>query len=188
MVDTTIPQWQKIAVDLKQTIIEEERHAERTKIIEVSQSQAEETGGTGDDMDTDSKTEVSKPTDLTVEVVDAGKEITAQEWEDLKPKEEEGAHMDNTDGPPVTVNEDGIDGNMFKTLMASPMTPSPGHYGLYALNTNRAVGDVKMDAITERLDMHFKPFGQAWLGKELSKVKEMMTSNWMKTTETFVMA
>ena len=45
-----------------------------------------------------------------------------------------------------------MDGSKFKTLVASPMTPSPGHYVLYVLKTNRAVGDVKMDAITERLD------------------------------------
>ena len=70
---------EEIAVGLKQAIMEEERHAEKTKIKEGSQSQAEETRGTGDDMDSDSKTEVSKPTDLTIEVVDAGKEITAQE-------------------------------------------------------------------------------------------------------------
>ena len=70
---------EEIAVDLKQAIIEEERHAE---------TRAEETRGAGDVMHTDSKTEVSKPTDLTVEVADAGKEITAQEWEELKPKEE----------------------------------------------------------------------------------------------------
>jgi len=116
---------EEIAVDLKQAIIEEERDAEKTKVKEGSQSQAEETRGAGDDMDTDSKSEVRKPTDLTVEVVDSGKEITAQEWEDLKQKEKEGDHMDNTDGPPITVNEDCMDGNKFKTPMASPITPSP---------------------------------------------------------------
>ena len=44
---------EEIAVDLKQAFIEEERHAKKTKIKEGSQSQAEETRGTGDDMDTD---------------------------------------------------------------------------------------------------------------------------------------
>ena len=67
---------EEIAVDLKQAIIEEERHAEKTKIKDGPQLQAEETCGAGDDMDPDSKTEVSKPTDLAVEVVDDGKEIT----------------------------------------------------------------------------------------------------------------
>ena len=60
--------------------------------------------------------------------------------------------MDNSDRRPVIVNEYGMDGNKFKTLMASLVTPSPGHYGLYSLKTNRTVGDVKMDVITERLD------------------------------------
>ena len=87
--------------------------------------------------------------------------------------------MDNSDGPPVTVNEDGMDGNKFKTLMASPVTLSPGHYGLYALKTNRAVGDVKIDAITERLDR---------LPEGILKGKRNDDKELDGTMETFVMA